>query len=200
MFPIYKDIDRTQLIVDRRQYGTANLFGIIAYTDANPNIKRLLRDADEWNNIDYISCGWIIYAIQPEYGQRVAFSKDDESGRRPYGNFEFNYDFLQDFGIDSSEWFPMLIVCALAKDDKIESIRIPIDDSSKEAAAASIQEAVKDVTATLKKVEVPDKDSTQVLREVEKALKAKRVKTSLNKASRAFMEFFFGFSIPLKSV
>ena len=49
MFPIYQDINRTKLIADKSRYGTANLFGIIAYTDANPNIKKVLRDTDFWN-------------------------------------------------------------------------------------------------------------------------------------------------------
>jgi len=190
MFPIYEDISRTRLIVDRRRYGTANLFGIIAYTDANPNIKRLLRDKDEWDNIDYISSGWIIYAIRPEYGQRVAYSGDEDVRSRPYCGFEFDYGFLQDFGIESSERFPMLIVCALTEDGKIESVRIPIDDSSQETAAANIKDIVEEVTYVVKSVEVPDKNSTQVLHEVEKALGKRRAKASLNKASRAFLTFF----------
>lgn len=190
MFPIYEDISRTRLIVDRRKYGTANLFGIIAYTDANPNIKRLLRDKDEWDNIDYISSGWIIYAIRPEYGQRVAYSGDEDVRTRPYCGFEFDYGFLQDFGIESSERFPMLIVCALTVDGKIESVRIPIDDSSQETAAANIKDIVEEVTFVVKSVEVPDKNSTQVLHEVEKALAKRRAKASLNKASRAFLVFF----------
>lgn len=65
MFSIYSDLDRTKLIVDRSKMGTANLFEIIAYTDANPNIKRVLRDPDGCNCFDDSSRGWIVYAIRP---------------------------------------------------------------------------------------------------------------------------------------
>ena len=54
MFPIYQDIDRTKLIADKSRYGMANLFGIIAHTDANPNIKIVLRDTDYWYSFAYL--------------------------------------------------------------------------------------------------------------------------------------------------
>lgn len=104
MFPIYDDLNRTKLIADKSKRGTANLFGIIAYTDANPNIKKVLRDSDYWDSFNHLSNGWIIYAIRPEYGQHVTYFTDENGYKKERCPFEFDYDFLQDFGIsqDSS--------------------------------------------------------------------------------------------------
>lgn len=188
MIPIYEDVDRTRLIADKRRLGSANLFGIIAYTDANPNIKKLLRDCDYWDCFDTLSCGWIIYAIRPEYGKRVSFSARDDSDNLP--RFEYNYDFLADFGINTSESFPMLIVCALAENESVEAIRIPLDDSAFDEAAKNLIEIVKDVTKVLSCIDDGYKSSTNVLREVEREMSARRAKISLKKASKAFVEFF----------
>ena len=187
MFPVYDDITRTKLIADKRRLGTANLFGIIAYTDANPNIKKVLRDKDYWDCFDAISCGWIIYAIRPEYGQRVSFSSGKEIGES--ARFDYSYDFLSDFGIDNNEQFPMLIVCALAEEDSVASIRVPLDDSTEGNAANNLKELITDITRVLQQIENRYKSSTTVLREVESELTAKQAKASFRKASRALICF-----------
>ena len=187
MLPIYQDIDRTQLIADKRRLGSANLFGIIAYTDANPCIKKLLRDKDYWDCFDSLSCGWIVYAIRPEYGKRVSFHSIAKTDKEP--QFEFNYDFLADFGIESGEHFPTLIVCALAEDNRIEAIHAPIDDSSIENAGNCVRQYVSDITRVLQQIDDKNKSSKNVLREVERELASLKVKTSFNKASKAFIQF-----------
>lgn len=188
MIPIYQDIERTQMIADKRRMGSANLFGIIAFTDANPNIKKLLRDRDYWDCFDALSCGWIIYAIQPEYGQRVSYPPSGAASDK--SQFEYSYDFLRDFGIDNSEHFPMLIVSALAEGEKIESIRVPLDDSTVENAANSLRELIMEITKVLQHVDDRYKSSKNVLREVEKDLAAQNAKVSFNKASKYFVQFF----------
>ena len=187
MVPIYQDIGRTQLIADKRRLGSANLFGIIAYTDANPSIKKLLRDNDYWDCFDSLSCGWIIYAIRPEYGKRVSCFAMTGADKKP--QFEFNYDFLADFGIDSNEHFPTLIVCALAEDNRIEAIRVPIDDSSVDIAGKNLRQVISDITRVLLEIDDNNKSSKNVLREVERELASLKVKTSFNKASKAFIQF-----------
>lgn len=188
MIPIYQDVHRTQMIVDKRRLGSANLFGIIAFTDANPNIKKILRDKDYWDCFDVLSCGWIIYAIQPEYGQRVSYSPLGVESDKT--KFEFNYDFLKDFGINDNEHFPMLIVSALAENEKIESIRVSIDDSTVEVAADNLIELIAEITGVLRQIDDRYKSSKNVLREVEKALSARNAKVSLKKASKALVQFF----------
>ena len=190
MYPIYTDINRTKLITDKSRRGTANLFGIIAYTDANPNIKKVLRDADNWDCFNYLSAGWIIYAIRPEYGQHVTYFTDENGYRRERKAFEYNYDFLQDFGISPDETFPLFIIAALAEDDHIQSIRVPIDDSTLDSAKNSIQFIVVTATETISRIESQYKSSTYVLREVEAELAALEAKASFNKASRIFKKFF----------
>ena len=187
MLPIYEDVNRTTLIADKRRTGSANLFGIIAFTDANPNIKKLLRDKDYWDCFDALSCGWIIYAIRPEYGQRISYSPSGTKSDKP--QFDFNYDFLSDFGIKDTEHFPMLIVCALAENDKIESIRVDIDDSSVEVSANNLKELITEITGVLQQVDDRYKSSKNVLREVEKDLSARNARVALKKASKAFIQF-----------
>lgn len=174
------------MIADKRRLGSANLFGIIAYTDANPNIKKLLRDCDYWDCFDTLSCGWIIYAIRPEYGKRVSFSAIEGEDNSP---FEYSYDFLLDFGIENSESFPMLIVCALAENDSIEAIRIPFDDSTFDNAANELRDIICEVSEVLSWIDDGYKSSTNVLREVEREMSARQAKVSMKKASKAFVKF-----------
>lgn len=190
MFPIYEDIDRTKLIADKSRRGTANLFGIIAYTDANPNIKKVLRDSDYWDSFNYMSVGWIVYAIRPEYGQNVTFYTDENGNRRERKTFELNYDFLKDFGINPEDSFPLFIIAALIDNNQIQAIRIPIDDSTEDKTSESIREIIDMATRVIRNVEPRYRSSTHVLREVEAELNAIKARASYNKASRSFKRFF----------
>ncbi len=190
MFPIYEDLNRTKLIADKSRRGTANLFGIIAYTDANPNIKKVLRDSDYWDSFNRLSTGWIIYAIRPEYGQHVTYFTDESGYKKERKSFEFNYDFLQDFGIGQEESFPIFIIAALVEDERIQAIRIPIDDSSVDNAYNSIKSVIITATKVISYIEPRYKSSTHVLREVEKELSSIKAKASFHKASKAFKQFF----------
>ncbi len=190
MFPIYEDIDRTKLIADKSRRGTANLFGIIAYTDANPNIKKVLRDSDYWDSFNYMSVGWIVYAIRPEYGQNVTFYTDENGNRRERKTFELNYDFLKDFGINPEDSFPLFIIAALVDNNQIQAIRIPIDDSTEDKTSESIREIIDMATRVIRNVEPRYRSSTHVLREVEAELNAIKARASYNKASRSFKRFF----------
>lgn len=190
MFPIYQDINRTKLIADKSRYGTANLFGIIAYTDANPNIKKVLRDTDYWNCFNHLSAGWIIYAIRPEYGQHVTYFTDENGYKTERSSFEFNYDFLQDFGISQEEIFPFFIIAALVENNQIQAIRVPIDDSFVDNTYESIKSIIKTATQVISAIEPGNKSSTHVLREVSAEMSALKAKASFNKASIAFIRFF----------
>ncbi len=190
MFPISEDIDRTKLIADKSRRGTANLFGIIAYTDANPNIKKVLRDSDYWDSFNYMSVGWIVYAIRPEYGQNVTFYTDENGNRRERKTFELNYDFLKDFGINPEDSFPLFIIAALVDNNQIQAIRIPIDDSTEDKTSESIREIIDMATRVIRNVEPRYRSSTHVLREVEAELNAIKARASYNKASRSFKRFF----------
>ena len=190
MLPIYNDLDRTQLIIDKRSHRSANLFGIIAYTDANPNIKKVLRDGDYWDSFNYLSVGWIVYAIRPEYEQHVTFFTDKNGNRRERRSFELNYDFLEDFGIDPDESFPLFIIAAIVDDNQIQAIRFPIDDSSEDKVNKSIREIIDMATRVIRNVEPRYRSSTHVLRDVEEEFKAVKARASYNKASHSFKRFF----------
>lgn len=75
----------------------------------------------------------------------------------------------------------MLIVCALAENDKIESIRVDIDDSSIEASANNLKELITEITGVLQQVDDRYKSSKNVLREVEKDLSARSASFALKK-------------------
>ena len=186
MFSIYSDLDRTKLIVDRSKMGTANLFGIIAYTDANPNIKRVLRDPDSWNCFDDLSIGWIVYAIRPDNGQRVRFNNPETT------ELELNYDFLNDFGINSAEEFPLFLLVGLSKNDSLNIISVPIDDSSTDNAENSIKNTIKMITGVLKAIAMENRRSTAVLRAIEAELGSIQAKAFSRKVSRALIQFIKG--------
>ena len=186
MFSIYSDLDRTKLIVDRSKMGTANLFGIIAYTDANPNIKRVLRDPDGWNCFDDSSRGWIVYAIRPDNGQRVRFNNPETR------ELELNYDFLNDFGINSAEEFPLFLLVGLSNNDSLNIISVPIDDSSKDNAENSIKNTIKMITRVLEAIAMENRRSTAVLREIEAELGSIQAKAFSRRVSRALIQFIKG--------
>ena len=174
------------MIVDRSKMGTANLFGIIAYTDANPNIKRVLRDPDGWNCFDDSSRGWIVYAIRPDNGQRVRFNNPETR------ELELNYDFLNDFGINSAEEFPLFLLVGLSNNDSLNIISVPIDDSSKDNAENSIKNTIKMITRVLEAIAMENRRSTAVLREIEAELGSIQAKAFSRRVSRALIQFIKG--------
>lgn len=70
MFPLYKMLDVQQLIAAKKQYKTANIFGLIIYSERNPHIVKVLKDVDYWNSLNTRTPGWIVFAVKPgsEYG------------------------------------------------------------------------------------------------------------------------------------
>lgn len=59
MFPLRSLLNVKQLSKDKMVYGTANIFGLIAYSARNPYMVKLLDDEVFWNSLNVRSEGWI---------------------------------------------------------------------------------------------------------------------------------------------
>ena len=66
MFPLNEMLTAELLIRDKSACRTANLFGLIAYSERNPFMVKVLRDKDFWNSLNSRTEGWILYAVKPD--------------------------------------------------------------------------------------------------------------------------------------
>lgn len=103
-----------------------------------------------------------------------------------------NYDFLNDFGINSAEEFPLFLLVGLSKNDSLNIISVPIDDSSKDNAENSIKNTIKMITRVLEAIAMENRRSTAVLREIEAELGSIQAKAFSRRVSRALIQFIKG--------
>jgi len=159
------------LIKDKKQYRTANIFGFIAYSDRNPYIVKVLKDQDFWNSLNARTEGWILYAIKPDskyYGDGNADYINSSLGLKP-------------------EDYPQLIILSIGSDRVMMQRNYPISNESVDDAYKSIEREINTVTAAVKKIYPEYKSSTNVSREVIKALDAELASGRWKKASKALV-------------
>ena len=137
-----------------RQYGdkegTANLFGVILYTDAHPHIKKVLRDDDYWAALDELSGPrWSIFSVRTNRGQLEfpnsppgVFCRMVQVWREPATNKEL----LSFFELESTANLPKLIIFAEDENGNIHRSLIDIDESSETTAYASLKSIIHKVT------------------------------------------------------
>ena len=118
------------LIRDKRASRTANIFGLIAYSERNPYVVKVLRDKDFWNSLNTRTEGWILYAVKPDsryYGGGNARFIDDSLGLTPKD-------------------YPQLIILSIGQDQTLMQRNYPIKSDSLESTYNSIESNVDIVT------------------------------------------------------
>lgn len=156
MFSLDQMLNVELLIKDKRKYGTANIFGFIAYSDRNPYIVKVLKDKDFWNSLNARTEGWILYAIKPD-------SKYYGGGNADYIN--------RSLGLEPNG-YPELVILSIGSNRVMMQRNYPISDDSVDDAYKSIERQINTVTAAVKKIYPEYRSSTNVSREVIKALDA----------------------------
>lgn len=156
MFPLEQMMSVNLLIRDKQQVRTANIFGLIAYSDRNPYVVKVLRDHDFWNSLNARTEGWILYAVKPE-------SEYYQGGNADYIN--------SCLGVKPED-YPQLIILGIGSDKVMKQSNYPITGYSVESVYESIERSIDTVTATLNKIHPQYKGSTNVYREVVEALDA----------------------------
>lgn len=130
----------------KRRADVANVFGVILYTDAHANIKKVLQDPEYWRALDEKSGSlWPIFSIRPTPGRtehprfpRAVVGMMVPVWKEPQANREL----LSDFGLDSTEHIPALVVFCLTEDEQVLSRVLRLSDASIDAAYNSLMEAV----------------------------------------------------------
>ena len=176
MFPLKEMLTSELLIRDKKAYRTANIFGVIAYSERDPFIVKVLRDKDYWNSLNSRTEGWILYAVKPNsyyYGGCNAEFIDDSLGLKP-------------------EDYPQLIVLAIGSNRVLMQRNYPIDCTTIEGTYKSIEASVDVITNSVKQIYPEYKNSTNVHREVVKNLDAELATAHWKKAAPAFKEFIRG--------
>lgn len=174
MLPLEEMLNTQQLIRDKISCRTANVFGIIAYSVANPSIVKVLRDKDYWASLNERTENWILYAIHPD-GQ--------------YTHLTEEY-ILPQLGVEKKDDLPLLIVFAIGPDGQYLQRSYPIDDRDEQIAYRSIESIVKNITNTVHDIAPENLSSTNVIREVKKNLDAELAKKQWKKVTSAMKELF----------
>ena len=172
MLPLDKMLTVQKLIEDRSSFRTMNIFGIIVYTEEHPYIVKVLRDEDYWASLNAKTKNWILYAIKPD---------------KNHGHLTKEY-LLPQLGITNSNELPMLVIVAIGPDRTLLQRNYPIDDKNEDIAYRSIEEQVSIVTAAASKIIPEYMSSTNVHREVTKALESELASKKWKPMTEAFVD------------
>lgn len=174
MLPLDRMINVQKLIQDKSSYGTMNLFGIIVYTEANPYVAKVLRDQDFWKSLNMRTKDWILYALEP---------------KGEYGHLTENY-ILPQLGIKDSHELPQLVMLALGPetDGILKQQGFLIDDKDLDSTYHSIEEQINVITDAASRIYPEYRSSTNVHREVVRALDTDRLMNKWKKAKEPFQD------------
>lgn len=176
MFPLDQLLDVQLLIESKRTYHTVNLFGLIAYTEQNPYVIKVLKDEDFWGSLNSRTKGWILYAVTPYnylYGG---------------GNANFIHHSLN----IRPEEFPVLILLAIGPGGTMLQRNYPISGDSVDCTYKSLERIADIVTGSVKQIHPQYRSATSVHREASKALDAEFATMRWKKASHELAELIKG--------
>lgn len=129
---------------------TLPVFGIILYTDAHPNIKKILRDGDYWAALDEISGPkWPIFSIRAAQGEYTVSYRASASSSGTFATMvpvweepARNKELLEHFELKDTSQLPLLIVFTLGGDDELTRTSVSLSDASPEAAFERLREVL----------------------------------------------------------
>lgn len=163
------------LIKDKKQFGTANIFGFIAYSERNPYVAKVLEDKTFWEGLNARTEGWILYAIKPD-------SNYFKGGNADYIN--------QSLGLQPED-YPQLIILAIGSNKIMMQRNYPISGDSTERVYNSIQKNIDIITNAVRMIYPEFKNSTHVHREAVLALDAELASGRWKKVAEAFSRVVF---------
>lgn len=135
----------------------AAIYGVVLYTNAHANIKKILDDSDYRSAFDEISGqSWAVYAVCAEQGK-------SEFPEMSQGNLGFlvpiwkepkaNKEIIEAFGLDSTKDCPSLLVFANDLDGSVLKRIVRLSDESVDEAYISLKSALELVANAVKGVE-----------------------------------------------
>ena len=159
------------LIQDKKKARTPNIFGYIAYSDRNPYIIKLLEDDAFWRSLNARTEGWILYAIKPN-------SPYYQGGNAEYINYCLGL---------KPEDYPQLVMLAIGSDGTMMQRNYPISEESVDDAYKSLKDNIDAVCVAVRRIHPNYLSSTNVHREVVKALDAELASKRWKRVVRDFV-------------
>jgi hypothetical protein len=155
----------------------SRIYGFILYTEKDPYVAKVLRDADFWNALDSISgANWPIFAVRPlSEGQ---YKMPSSSGKAisymvpTWDEPRANMPVLHDFGMKDSENLPLFVAFMWDDQDELNQISISITGNDVDSVYHSIEDIVKAITKVENDVEPQYKRTVNVFRNVVTEIKA----------------------------
>ncbi len=153
------------------------LFGVMLYTDAHPNLKKVLRDDDYWKALSEISGPrWCIFSVRTHKGHYGY----PELGPGQVGMMcqvwkepEANKELLGLFGLGSTEKLPALVLFVVDQAHGVDRIVVPIREKTVDEAYDGLREVMNRVATALQGVaDTTLRDPVVVLGAVTSALDA----------------------------
>lgn len=157
MYEVSEIIDKKTIFSVIKEKKFANICGCILYTEAHPNIAKVLRDDDYWRCFDKISSGWPIFALKPKselqreqlrrsYSQQQSSSNLMINMMIPVKDTSDNLQiFLDLFDIDESS-LPCFMLFALINEDDIISCHIKLKNSTIDIVFKDLEDIVNNIT------------------------------------------------------
>jgi len=168
------------------------LFGVILYTNAHPNMKKVLRDEDYWNALDDISGPrWAIFSIRAHPGHVGPPDLPPNCVGMMFPVWKepaANRELLTTFDLKDTEQLPALIVFVL-EGASLHRTVVPLQEATLEDAYSSLKAVVAEIANALKAVSSENLANPEgVFAAVNYALQNYRDRRVLKRAYRVLKE------------
>ena len=155
----------------QRYKGTGDLvdlFGLILYTDANPNLVKVLNDEQYWKSFNIISgTRWLVLSARIVEGHReVPQMQVGALGSLVPAWLEppENKALLEEFGLETSRDLPLLLLFTWDQDTKqVLQLRIEIKDDTVDVAQKAVREVICRVTEVIERTDPKYRNNAQEL-------------------------------------
>lgn len=131
----------------------ANIYGLIIYNDANPYIKKVLRDKDFWLSLDQVSGpSFPVFTIKPKEGN----FKSERDGKSMDFLVELwnepreNEELLNELKLDDTSELPMLLIFT-SIDNEIVYAGFNIENENTDLTYKSLKNTLNSVKETISK-------------------------------------------------
>lgn len=133
----------------RPKVDQANIYGVILYTNRHAYVRKVLEDDTFWSSLDEISgCRWTIFACRAAPGHYHVDPPPPGTLamlRSVWKEPKANADLIEAFEIPNTRTLPALVVFAEADDGGVRRKVLRIQDSSQDAAYASLKRLLQEI-------------------------------------------------------
>ncbi len=152
-------------IENMHQNSELRTFGIILYTEENPNILKLLRDDDYWNALDSASGEkFYIFSVKPKKGN-FTFPKMKEGTlglmKQIWDEPKDNKEILEIFEIKSTQKLPLFIIFTEC-DGHLLKKEIKIDEKNIDSSLQQLKEIFYKINNLSLKVDTKEEHVAQI--------------------------------------